>query len=258
MMYANRKGFPGWLQPLLIALQFLTRIPMPDTGRVDDAVVGRSLLWYPMVGMLIGALLCLAQALLQLMLPEQWSIQAALLLTIWCLVTGGLHLDGLADSADAWVGGFGDRERTLALMKDPTCGPAAVLLLVLVLLVKFSALTTLISTAPSWLWLAPVVARALLLLLFLTTDYVRSAGIATVLSRALPRRAAQLLLVVLTTVLLVAAGAVGFSVLLAVVLLFVGLRGLMLQRLGGTTGDTAGALVELSEAMTLLALLAAI
>jgi cobalamin synthase len=55
MKYANRSGLPDWLQPLLIALQFLTRIPMPDTGRVDDAAVGRSLLWYPLATLLLFA-----------------------------------------------------------------------------------------------------------------------------------------------------------------------------------------------------------
>jgi adenosylcobinamide-GDP ribazoletransferase len=67
-------------------------------------------------------------------------LHAALLLTVWVLLSGGLHLDGLADSADAWLGGFGDRERTLTIMKDPRSGPIAVVVLVLVLLLKFCAL----------------------------------------------------------------------------------------------------------------------
>lgn len=49
-------------------------------------------------------------------------LHAALLLTVWVLLSGGLHLDGLADSADAWLGGFGDRERTLTIMKDRAAG----------------------------------------------------------------------------------------------------------------------------------------
>ncbi len=134
---------------LLIALQFLTRIPVPDHGNQDPVLVGRSLLCYPAVGLLIGCLLWGLQYLLQLLLPQLWSLQAALILTGWCLITGGLHLDGLADSADAWLGGLGDRQRTLELMKDPTCGSAAVLVLVLVLLIKFSALQLLISSSMS-------------------------------------------------------------------------------------------------------------
>ena len=72
-------------------------------------------------------------------------LHAALLLTAWVLLSGGLHLDGLADSADAWLGGFGDRERTLTIMKDPRSGPIAVVTLGLVLLLKFTALVALIE-----------------------------------------------------------------------------------------------------------------
>ena len=248
-------GLPQGCLPLLLALQFLTRIPMPDIGILNNAQVGRSLLWYPVVGGFIGSLLWLLQLLLQLLLPDLWAVQAGLLLLVWCLVTGGLHLDGLADSADAWAGGLGDRERTLALMQDPTCGPAAVMVLVLLLLVKFSALTTLIANAPSGLLLAPLVARAMLLLLFLTTDYVRSGGIGALLAQYFPRQLALYQLLLLALLLVLIGGVMGLLILLCSLLLFCGLRWLMCRRLGGTTGDTAGAVVELSEAMVLLALL---
>ncbi|MEH6470854.1 MAG: adenosylcobinamide-GDP ribazoletransferase [Halopseudomonas sp.] len=248
----------SWSQPLLIALQFLTRIPMPDIGRVENSIVGRSLLFYPLVGLFIGCALWLTQLALQGLMPGAWSVQAALLLSVWCLLTGGLHLDGLADSADAWVGGFGDRDRTLALMKDPTCGPAAVMVLVLLLLVKFSAIASLIAAAPEWLIVAPVVARAMLLLLFLTTDYVRAGGLGNVLAGSFPRQQARYLLGSLALLLALLCGAVGVAILLSCLVLFAGLRYLMIERIDGTTGDTAGALVELSEAMVLLAVLASL
>lgn len=112
--------------PLLIALQFLTRLPVRLLGMPAPEQVGRSLLWYPLVGLLLGGLLLAAQALLS---QQPAVLQAALLLTLWVALSGGLHLDGLADTADAWVGGYGDRERTLAIMKDPRSGPIAVAVL---------------------------------------------------------------------------------------------------------------------------------
>ncbi len=246
---------PGWLQPPVLALQFLTRIPMPDIGLAGNSMVGRSLLFYPLVGLLIGLALWGGQQLLQILWPELWGLQAALLLALWCLLTGGLHLDGLADSADAWVGGFGDRERTLALMKDPTCGPAAVMLLVLLMLVKFSALQALLDSDPIGLIVAPLIARSLLLLLFLTTPYVRKGGLGDVLSRHFPRTLSWWLLVMLLVLLLFSG--VGGGVWLLSLLCFLALRRLMLVRLGGTTGDTAGAMVEVVEASVLLGLLLA-
>ncbi|WP_372867942.1 adenosylcobinamide-GDP ribazoletransferase, partial [Pseudomonas sp.] len=122
---------------LLIALQFLTRLPVRLAAMPSAQETGRSLLWYPVVGLLIGLLLLGVHYLLG---DAPALLQAALLLVIWVGLSGGLHLDGLADSADAWAGGFGDRERTLAIMKDPRSGPMAVVVLVLLLLLKFVAL----------------------------------------------------------------------------------------------------------------------
>ena len=65
-------------------------------------------------------------------------------------LTGGLHLDGLADSADAWVGGFGDRARTLEIMKDPRSGPAGVTAIVSLLLLKCAALASLSVENAAW------------------------------------------------------------------------------------------------------------
>src|SRR5690606_5510087 len=114
---------------------------------------------------------------------------AALLLAIWVGLTGALHLDGLADTVDAWIGGYGDRERTLAIMKDPRSGPMAVVALVLLLLLKFAALVVLLeSGADAALWLALLMGRSALLGLFLTTSYVREGGLGTALAEHLPRR----------------------------------------------------------------------
>nr|WP_281411989.1 adenosylcobinamide-GDP ribazoletransferase [Motiliproteus sediminis] len=235
----------------MLAFQFLTRIPMPDTGVLDNRTLGRSLLWYPLVGATIGALLWLAQALLAGVLPQWPWVQGALLLLLWVVLTGGLHLDGLADSADAWAGGLGDRERTLALMKDPTCGPSAVVWLVLVLLLKAALLSAVVASAAGWLVLVPMLARSAIPLLFMTTPYVRPGGLGEVLAAELPRRELRhlLLLVVVLTLLL---GSPAWLALLAGAGAFLGLRALMCRRIGGTTGDTAGAMVELLE-VTLLA-----
>ena len=109
------------MTPLLIALQFLTRLPVRLPGMPEPQQIGRSLLFYPLVGLLLG----LALLALEWVLGDTSTLlEAALLLAAWVALSGGLHLDGLADTADAWVGGYGDRERTLAIMKDPRSGPS--------------------------------------------------------------------------------------------------------------------------------------
>jgi adenosylcobinamide-GDP ribazoletransferase len=241
--------------PLLIALQFLTRLPIRLPGMPAPRQLGRSLLWYPLVGLLLGTVLLAAAGLLS---GVAVPLAAALLLALWVLASGGLHLDGLADTVDAWVGGYGDRERTLALMKDPCCGPMAVAALVLLLLLKFAALWALLE-AGAWaaLLLAPLLGRAGVLLLLLGTPYVREGGLGSALAAHVPQRAGWRVLLASVLACLLA----GWAGLLAVAVaaaLFVLVRRALLQRLGGTTGDSAGALLELLECGVLVALAVAL
>ncbi|MNE61320.1 Cobalamin synthase [compost metagenome] len=166
-----------------------------------------------------------------------------------------MHLDGLADSADAWLGGFGDRERTLRIMKDPRSGPIAVVTLALTLLLKFCALWVLVERgAGALLILAPVIGRAAMLGLFLGTPYVRPGGLGQALAEHLPRQAAVWVLLGSTALCLVVGGWSVIWILAAALAMFAWLRHLMCRRLGGTTGDTAGAMVELLELTVLLGL----
>jgi adenosylcobinamide-GDP ribazoletransferase len=238
----------------LIAGRFLSRLPLPDPGPVSGPGLARAAPFYPAVGLMIGLLVWGAARLLTLSgLPD---LGAALVLVVWVWLTGGLHLDGLADTADAWVGGLGDRRRTLDIMKDPTSGPFGVLALVLVLLCKWTAIAALMAggALASLIWI-PVLARAQLLILFLTVPYVRPAGMGADVPAHLPRAAAW------TGVAIAAVGSPLFlgtatlpAVLAAGALYLLWRRSLMV-RLGGFSGDTAGALVELTETVVLAAIL---
>ncbi|MDY7561445.1 adenosylcobinamide-GDP ribazoletransferase [Pseudomonas sp. CCC3.2] len=238
--------------PMWIALQFLSSLPirLPDMPKSEE--LGRSLLFYPLVGVVFGLLLMVLDSLLA---GAPLMLHAALLLTAWVLLSGGLHLDGLADSADAWLGGFGDRERTLSIMKDPRSGPIAVITLVMVLLLKFCALLALIESHRSvGLLLAPVIGRSAMLGLFLGTPYVRAGGLGQALADHLPRTLGRQVLLISAMGCLLVAGFSGLIALLTAGVCFFWLRHLMLRRLGGSTGDTAGALLELLEMAVLVVL----
>ena len=235
--------------PFWIALQFLSSLPVTLPGMPTPQENGRSLLFYPVVGLLFGVLLWGVSGLLS---DTPSYLHAAMLLTLWVGLSGGLHLDGLADSADAWLGGFGDRERTLTIMKDPRSGPIAVVTLVLVLLLKFCALLALVEAGQgALLILAPVAGRGAMLALFLNTPYVRPGGLGQALKDHLPRQAARSVLGVSAIGCLLLGGWLALGV---AVLVFFALRRSMMRRLGGTTGDTAGALLELLELAVLLTL----
>ena len=237
------------MKSLIVALQFLTRIPLFITISVDPKLSGRSLLWYPLVGVLIGAVL---YATTRLMVNQPQLLTAIMVLIIWVLITGGLHLDGLADSADAWAGGYGNKKKTLEIMKDPHVGSLAIVVLVLVLLLKFVALSELVKTDKiMYLILAPMLARSAVVYLFLTTPYVRPQGLGANMAKYLPHTMAimVLLLFIVPAVLLHPLAVLAAGVVLT------GLRYLMLKRLAGMTGDTLGASIEITEAVVLVSLL---
>lgn len=237
-----------------LAWQFLTRLPAPVYQQVDEKEIGHSQSYYPLVGLLIGALLYGLAVLLQQTALSQ-TIIAALLLLMWVAVTGALHLDGLADIADAWVGGQGDRERALAIMKDPVSGPIGVTVLVLLLLLKFALLQQLLETAILGLILIPALARALVPLLFISMPYLRPAGLGRALADHLPHWRVLLSWLLLSGLAVYLLGQSAAWLLLSLLVVFVFLRYLYISRFGGLTGDMVGAAIEVAETGLLLTLL---
>jgi adenosylcobinamide-GDP ribazoletransferase len=244
-----------WPRALLAALQFLTRLPLRIEPPPRAREIGLSLACYPLVGLVLGLTLW-GVALAASRLPA--SLGAAIVLAVWVLITGALHLDGLADTADAWVGGHGDRELTLAIMKDPRSGPVALAVVNCLLLLKFGALAALATHLHSSPWrdprlaagciLPPLLARGAVPLLFAHTPYVRAQGIAEQLTAQQSRGAGAL---VVTLAALAALAVWRTAVAYGIV------RWGLMRRLGGFTGDGAGALIEIIEAACLVALAAA-
>lgn len=237
-----------------VALQFLTRLPTPNI-EADEKQVSRSLFYYPAVGIIIGWLLLFSAALFIYLFPFSSFLQAVLILTAWVGVTGALHLDGLADTIDARAGSHRQPERALAILKDPYLGPMGAVALILVLLLKLALLWTLLEQQVSAWWLAPVLGRLFVLPLFASVRYVREQGLGSAFANQVSAsKATQWTLFWL----LLTSFALSLSQWLWVTALcLLGCYGwrLYLNRwLGGTTGDTAGAMIELLEVAVLLAL----
>jgi adenosylcobinamide-GDP ribazoletransferase len=241
------------IRAFALALQLLTRLPIPSSSRPPrPEELGLSALFFPVVGLIIGALLAGLHTALWLVDP---GVLAALVLATWALLTGGLHLDGLADTADAWIGGQGNRARTLAIMKDPHSGPIGIVAIVLVLLAKFAALQALLAgDARVVLLLTPVLGRTVVVLLLVTTPYVRPDGLGAPYAHYLPQWSCSLLALLIAVVTVVLLEWQGGILLIALSVGFFGLRHGLLARLGGITGDTLGAACELTETAALLGL----
>jgi len=240
------------VQALKIAFSLLTRIPVRLPEELDPRAWGRAVVFYPLVGLVMGLVLAGA-ALGADALNWNPTAEAVPVLLLWVGLTGAFHLDGLADSADAWLGGYGDRDKTVRIMKDPACGPAGAVALILVLLTKWAALGPLLA-AGQWsvLILMPVLARAAVAGLFLALPCAVEEGLVSRAKEQLPRGEVTGAILVSALAALVL-GWTGLGLLVVtVVISLLGMR-LMQQRLGGFSGDPAGALVETVEAAGLLA-----
>ncbi len=254
-MGTYREVLQRHISAFALALQFLTILPVKKSSMGSDSELGLSFQYYPIVGMLVGCILLTTIYLGGSLFPA--NLTAVLVVATWVLLTGALHIDGLADCADAWVGGFGSRARSLELMKDPRCGPVAVAAVVIVLLIKVVALGEIILNGKFILlpWIL-LLARMSALALFLTTPYVRTGGIGETINRTFSRKAAISLCVSLLLLLLLVTPFSGTLLLIVLSSTLWMLRKIMLSRLGGCTGDTLGASVELLETAGLLVLAA--
>jgi adenosylcobinamide-GDP ribazoletransferase len=237
------------MTPFLIALQFLTIFPVHLRKMPSAKQNGRSLLFYPVIGLLIGLVLYAVASILHI-LPV--VLLSTFILVIWIWLTGGLHLDGLADTADAWVGGFGDKENTLRIMKDPSSGPIGVLSLILLCMIKWSALYVLLQEQHYYaLILFPVFGRLTPLFLFLTTEYVREKGLGSTIAQYIPKTWS----IIIFSISLLATGYfvwVGLVTAIIFILTLIYLRHKFIQRIDGITGDTIGASIEIAETVCLL------
>jgi adenosylcobinamide-GDP ribazoletransferase len=243
-----------WLEARL-AFGFLTRIPVGIRGTVDTVHVGRSMAFFPLTGLLLGGVLLGADAVLAQLLPR--PVGDALLLVLLVLLTGALHLDGFADLCDG-LGGGRDRDAALRIMKDSRIGAFGSVGLLLLVLVKYQALTALPETIKAaTLLLMPVLGRWAPVLLTVTSPYLRGPeGTGAAFAAHAGRR--ELLLATLTLLAVATALFRGNGLLLVGggVVVTLGFGFWIRQRLGGVTGDVLGAAVELLEVVTLLLVLA--
>lgn len=250
MSKEDETSFGRVLRPVALAFVLLSTIPVRVPERPASTDWGRSLLAAPLVGLVLGILL----GGMGVALGDAASgVASALLLTVWVGYTGALHLDGLADCADAWVGGHGNRERTVDILKDSRAGPVAIVALVVVLIGKFACLDLLLAQqAISALLITPVLGRVAMLGLMARLPYVSPSGLGRLHADHLPRGTAIVVSVGVSILAVILNGWSGLFAVLAAALLVLFLGRSMMRRLGGCTGDTLGASCELVEWLVLL------
>jgi adenosylcobinamide-GDP ribazoletransferase len=242
-------------EQFLTALAFLTRIPVRNVSGTPEAI-GRSASVFPVVGALVGVAEVLVLWMCRRAMPP--TLTATVIVLTGIVLTGALHLDGLADMADGFGGG-GTRDDVLRIMRDHQIGTYGAIALFMMLLLQISAIANLIerNVAARFLVVAPAASRWAMVLLGRRLPYARpDAGLGRALTDHVRDRdvwTSTALVLAITTVLARGSGIISLAVTLA---LTVGVGFACWRRIGGITGDTLGANAVLCETIVLVAAVA--
>lgn len=239
------------MRGFLIALTFLTRIPLPAPKvEITSEEFSRSYRYYPLVGLVLGLILWLLANGSILYFPP--LVVGALLLIAQLMLTGGIHLDGFMDSMDGLLSARSP-ERILEIMKDSRIGAHACMALVGLLLLKFSLLASLTPSQFSILLVMPMLSRWVFQIGVVGFPYARTQGLGKGIhetTRWIPFLLSGCLVLGASFYLVGFAGLIAFGVCVITVTL---LASRISSLLGGLTGDLYGAFIELSEVVCLLA-----
>lgn len=242
---------PPWTA-FMTALQFLTVAPTIIRRQFTPQELGGAVAYFPLAGLLLGVILALADALLALVFPP--VVRSAVLVAVWVLLTGALHLDGFLDSCDGLFGGHSPEKR-LAILRDERVGAYALAGGILLLLMKFAAI---LSLPQRWeaLLLAPVLSRWGISLAIVAFPYARQEGLGKLMkdhASWLQAGLATFFALLVTWLTLHTTGLL--LILLALIIMWLVAR-LALRLIPGLTGDIYGAINEIIELVILLALVA--
>jgi adenosylcobinamide-GDP ribazoletransferase len=237
----------GFVAELPLAISFLTILPVIDRRPASDEAVAASFAWFPIVGLLIGVALVGEDWLLAFFFAQ--VIRSVLIVISLTVITGAVHLDGLADTADA-LGAGRDRERALDILHDSRVGTFGASAIVFDLTLKILALSTLAGHRRyAALIFAPMLARWAMLLVASGLPYLRAVGSGSTLLSGKILRARSTFVAIFTLVVMLILGelhTIAVSIAVAIAIVFA-MRSFYRRWLGGVTGDLIGACGELVE-----------
>lgn len=237
--------------PFVLALRFLTIIPVPLSVEITSRRASRAMAWFPVVGLIIGGILVLVDWALAFVFPP--LVNAGLLLVVWVGVTGALHFDGFVDCCDGLFAAKSPEQR-LEILRDIHLGSYAVVGAVSLLLIKFALLVVLPGEYRiTALLVTPALARAAIVYAARAFPYARrSSGLGQFFRETLTWYE----VIVAVSIAVGAAGVAltwrGLVLALSVWAMTVGIAAWGKRRIGGLTGDVYGAIAELTEVGALL------
>ena len=234
----------------LAALQFLTIISIPWRRDAQKAQLGRCVGYFPMVGLIMGFILAGLSWILRFLLPP--GVANALLLVVLVILTGALHLDGLADTCDG-LAGHKTVEDRWRIMRDSRLGGFGVIGIVLILLIKYVSLNSIPGTLMiASLVLMPVASRWAMTWAVFAYPYARPSGLGKVFKEGTAWPGFTLGTIVTIVVAALSMKWVGLVILAIVSIITIVLAAYFKKTFAGLTGDNYGAINEISEVSVLI------
>ena len=234
----------------LAAVRFLTIIPLPGRREVSPEEVGRSIVYFPLVGVIIGLILVGLNWLLGLFLPS--ALVTVLLVVSLVVISGALHLDGFVDTCDG-IGGHKTVEERWRVMQDSRAGGFGIIGVCCLLLVKYVSMS---GVPDSWLMqtlvLMPVVGRWAMVYAVFAYPYAKPSGLGKVFKQMASWPRFVIATFITLAVVVILAPLTGFVIMLAIWVIVIAMAAYLKGKFGGLTGDTYGAINEVAEVCVLI------
>ncbi len=234
----------------LTALRFLTIIPLPWRREVSPEEVGRSTGYFPVVGIIIGLILAGLNWLFSLLLPS--AVVNGLLIVSIAVISGALHLDGFVDTCDG-IAGHKTVEDRWRVMHDSRAGAFGIVGVILLLLVKYVSLNSVPENLLMvTLILMPVVSRWAMVYTVFAYPYARPAGLGKIFKQEASWQRFTVATLIALAVAAILARLAGLVIMISIWVIVVGMAAYLKRKFSGLTGDTYGAINEVTEVCVLI------
>ena len=236
------------IKGFIILLQFMTRIPVPVKVEYDEEKLGKAVKFFPLAGLIIGLFLFAVNFLAGKVIDNR-QITAVIIIMAEILITGLIHIDGLADTADGLFS-YADKERMLEIMKDSRIGTNGTVALILYFLAKAVFLT---AVKPEYIILYPIISRMSTSINAGLGEYARKKGMSNGIIEKNGKKDTVISILITAVLSFAILGLKGLIVLALAILFILFFMENVKRKIGGITGDTMGASRELTAVLVLFA-----
>ena len=257
-IHLNKNGDPmkyikNFFEQFIILIQFMTRIPIPIKVDYSEKKLGKSIKFFPLVGLIIGLILYCTNFLIATYLKKilySKTIIAIILIIVEIMTVGIIHIDGLGDTFDGLFS-YAKKERMLEIMKDSRIGTNGAVVLILYFIAKIALISEIIAINPKYLIIFPIIARLSTSTNAGLTDYARKSGMSNAIISENGIFEVIFSLILTNILVFFIIGSKGtitvFIGLLFIIMFMLNVR----KKIGGITGDTMGASLELTSILVL-------